>query len=122
MSQLLLSGLRILLVEDDPIIALDIAETLTQAGASVIGPAHRVEAALSLIESEALDVAVLDYRLEAETSLPAAARLAEKKVPFLFYTSSRGEPERVHGDVPILDKPTRPERLLAAIRALVDQR
>jgi DNA-binding response OmpR family regulator len=120
MPQLLLLGLRILLVEDDPIIALDIAETLMQAGATVIGQAHRVESALRLIEGEALDVAVLDYRLEAETSLPVAARLAEMKVPLLFYARRAGN--GCTATSPFWNKSTRPERLLAAIRALMEHR
>ena len=61
-----LAGLRILIVEDDPIIALDVAETLADAGAIVIGPAHTVTQALKLVDGGGLDAAVLDYRLERE--------------------------------------------------------
>ena len=59
-----LAGLRILIVEDNPIISLDVAETLADAGAIVIGPAHTVTQALKLVDGGGLDAAVLDYRLE----------------------------------------------------------
>ena len=64
MSSSELAGLRILIVEDNPIISLDVAETLADAGAIVIGPAHTVTQALKLVDGGGLDAAVLDYRLE----------------------------------------------------------
>jgi DNA-binding response OmpR family regulator len=117
-----LFGLRILFVEDDPIIALDVATTLAAAGALVLGPAHTVSQAMRLIGGSAVDVAVLDFRLEAETVSPVAKLLTAKGTPYLFCTSSRGRPELAHPGVPILDKPTRPEQLVAAIRALTNKR
>ena len=83
-----LAGLRILIVEDDPIIALDVAETLADAGAIVIGPAHTVVQALKLVDG-GLDAAVLDYPLEREVSSPIADWLGRISVPYLFHTSSR---------------------------------
>lgn len=98
-----LEGARSLLVEDEAVIALDLAQTLESAGARVIGPAHSVAQAMALIESGAPDLAVLDWRLERETSAPVAARLAALSVPFLFHTSSRGLPEVAHPNVLIVD-------------------
>ena len=117
----MLAGLRILIVEDDPIIALDIAQTLSDAGATILGPAHKVAEALSLIEHERPTLAVLDWRLEQETASPVAHQLAALGVPFLFHTSSRGHPEAAHPDVTIVDKPTRPEQLVEAVKALTDR-
>ena len=113
-----LTGLRVLIVEDDPLIALDIADTISAAGAEIIGPAHTVSAALTQIGHQAPDVAILDWRLESETASPVAAELVNRAVPFLFHTSSRGHPEAAHPGVPIIDKPTRPEQLVLAVTTL----
>ena len=115
-----LRGLRILLVEDDPLIALDLAQVVAAAGADVLGPAHTVAKALSLIDSAPIDCAVLDWRLEKETVLAVAERLSSAGLPFLFHTSSRGNPERHYPKATILDKPSRPEQLVAAIRLLME--
>ena len=120
MMSSLLHGLRILVVEDDPIIALDIIGTLADAGAMVIGPAYRVAHALELLEASAIDIAVLDYRLETETISPVADRLSTKGIPYLFHTSSRSQVEQAHPGVPILQKPTRPEQLVVALKALTE--
>jgi DNA-binding response OmpR family regulator len=117
-----LEGLRVLVVEDDPIIALDVVHHLREAGADVIGPSHSVRQALRLIESSTIDAAVLDYRLETETATPVAHRLTALGVPFLFHTSSRSRPEVEHPGVPVIDKPTRPGQLVAAIKALTSKR
>jgi DNA-binding response OmpR family regulator len=110
--------LRVLVVEDEPIIALDIAQTLSQAGADIVGPAHSVGQAMRLIEDKHPEAAVLDWRLERETSESIALRLTSLGVPFLFHTSSRGHPHLVFPGVPIVDKPTRPDQLVAALKAL----
>jgi DNA-binding response OmpR family regulator len=65
MATPLLNGIRILIVEDEPLIALDIEGTLEDAGAVVCGSARTVAQALALINDKAFDAAVLDYRLES---------------------------------------------------------
>jgi CheY-like chemotaxis protein len=117
-----LDGLRVLVVEDDPIIALDVAASLTVAGATVVGPAYTVRQALELVDRSPVDVAVLDFRLEAETASPIAHRLVAMDIPFLFHTSSSSNPALAHPGVPIVDKPTRPEQLVAAVSALTRKR
>jgi CheY-like chemotaxis protein len=117
-----LHGLRVLVVEDDPIIALDLAEMLQSSGATVVGPAYTVAHALRLVEGQAIDAGVLDYRLEKDTAGPVAERLARDGIPFLFHTSSRPGPEKAFPGVCILDKPTPAERLVTEIRALVGLR
>jgi CheY-like chemotaxis protein len=114
-----LLGLRVLIVEDDPIIALDLGGMFAEAGATVVGPAYRVSQALAMLEA-GIDVAVLDFRLEKETASSIAHRLSAKGVPYLFYTSSRGHPELAHPGVPIIEKPARPEALIALVRALAE--
>lgn len=116
-----LEGLRVVVVEDDPIIALDVKATLERAGATVIGTAYRTAQALSLLDTE-FDVAVLDFRLEAETAQPVAAKLSSRGVPFLFYTSSRGHPKMAFPGVPIIEKPAYPDALVAAVKRLMNGR
>jgi DNA-binding response OmpR family regulator len=116
-----LKGLRILVVEDDPIIALDLCETLSNAGATPIGPAHRVGTALHLIDHIPPDLVVLDWQLETETVSPVAHRLTALSVPFLFHTSSGSQAETCYPGIPIINKPTRAEQLLKALRSLVRQ-
>jgi DNA-binding response OmpR family regulator len=113
-----LTGCRILVVEDDPLIAMSLEYTLSDAGAEVIGPAHTVAQALDLIDGSAPDAAILDYRLENETSAPVAKRLGEFQVPFLFYTSFRGTIAQDHPGIVILDKPTEPDRLVSELEKL----
>ena len=77
---------RLLIVEDEWLVAEDHASVLRDAGYAIIGPAPSVLVALRLIESEALDVAILDIGLNGETSYPVADRLIQKAVPFIFVT------------------------------------
>ena len=77
---------RILLVEDEWIVALDLKMFLTDAGYTVVGPAGRVSDALALLEEEEVDAAVLDVNLSGETSKPIALHLREKRIPFIFLT------------------------------------
>ena len=113
-----LTGCRILVVEDDPLITMSLECTLSDGGAEVIGPAHTVAQALDLIDGSAPDAAILDYRLENETSAPVAKRLGESQVPFLFYTSFRGTIAQDHPGIVILDKPTEPDRLVSELEKL----
>jgi DNA-binding response OmpR family regulator len=117
-----LAGLQVLLVEDEPIIALGLQGALEQAGAQAVSLAHTVEQAMALIDQSSFDVAVLDFRLQKETSTPIAARLSQLNVPYLFHTSAPGEPASFHPGISIMDKPTRPEQLVAAVAALAAKR
>lgn len=82
-----LQDCRILLVEDDYLIADDFVRRLRHAGAHVIGPAATLEGAWTLYKSSALvDFVVLDVNLRGTTVFPLAERLREDGVPFLFCT------------------------------------
>lgn len=87
MSAATLEGRRILVVEDEYMIAMDIQEELEGAGALVAGPVPTVGEALRLLGREpALDGAVLDVNLGGERSFPVAEALEDKGIPFLFAT------------------------------------
>jgi DNA-binding response OmpR family regulator len=114
-----LATVTILLVEDDPIIALDIRHTPESAGATVIGPAHSVAAAAALLDQMPIDAAVLDHLIVGGDSLPLAEELSRRNVKFLFHASHRGALPQRFPDAPVIDKPSRPGELVAAVQALV---
>ena len=101
---------RILLVEDEALVAMLVEEELLDAGAEVIGPACSVAEALGLVEQAARDgglhTAVLDINLAGESALPVADRLAALGVPFVFATGYGAECDRgPHRAAPVLTKP-----------------
>ena len=108
---------RVLVVEDEALIALEIAHVLSDAGFDVIGPARAVAAALSLIEESGCDVAVLDVNLGGETSEPVAWRLLAKGTPFVTLSGySRAQHPPVFSSAPVLAKPLQPELLITEVR------
>jgi DNA-binding response OmpR family regulator len=114
-----LAGRRILVVEDDPIIAMDLKTILEDAGAVVTGPAGDLATALRLAEQHAHDAAVLDVRLERGDTLPLATILLERRLPFLFQTSDASLITGLFSGVPILRKPFRAEHLVASLAELL---
>lgn len=114
-----LSERRVLVVEDEALVAMLVEDALLDAGASVIGPAATVAEALALLERETPDAAVLDLNLAGETSTPVADALAARGVPFVVATGygADGLPPG-HASVPVLAKPYDPDDLTAALGRL----
>jgi CheY-like chemotaxis protein len=81
-----LSGRRILVVEDELIVARLIEDMLADLGCLVVGPAVSVGDALSMIEQQPVDAAVLDVNLSGQMSYPVADALAAHGTPFVFST------------------------------------
>jgi CheY-like chemotaxis protein len=98
-------GCRVLVVEDEATIAIDLARTLEEQGATIIGPVSAVEEALRCIEETHVDCALLDIRLGDETIWPVADALERELVPFVFVTgySSRLPADRYKQ--PTIEKP-----------------
>lgn len=111
--------MRVLVVEDDPFIALDLVEQLTQASYQTVGPASTVADALKLVESEVIEAAVLDVNLGRETAEPIAVELRRLAVPFIcvsgYDTDQLPEPFR---GAPCLVKPFQIDQLLTLLRTL----
>ena len=112
--------LRILVVEDEMLIAFDIEDCLAALGHDVVGPASRVSDALQLVEREPIDLALLDINIAGEVIYPVASQLKARGVPFIFLSGygSRGlRDEWV--DSPMLSKPFARGDLEARIEALI---
>ena len=75
--------MRILIIEDAPLIAASIQSVLEQAGFSVVGIATKLEKALMLIEDDGYDAAIVDANLAGVSAAPAAAALAARLRPFI---------------------------------------
>jgi DNA-binding response OmpR family regulator len=80
----LLRGKRVLIVEDEALVAMLIEEILEEFGCTTIGPYGTLAHALKAIRNEAFDLAVLDVNLQGEKVYPVAEELTEQHVPFLF--------------------------------------
>ncbi|MDB5459117.1 MAG: hypothetical protein JWO72_858 [Caulobacteraceae bacterium] len=81
-----LSGLRILVVEDEAIVAWDLVDSLESQGCEVVGPAYDLAEAEQLSRDQALNGAVLDVNLGGDKVFPVADTLAERDIPFCFVT------------------------------------
>lgn len=115
-----LDGRRILIVEDEYLIAMEVKRWLQRAGAEVVGPAPTVQRALDLIDDD-IDAAVLDLNLGGKaTAFPIADRLSALGVPHLFAT---GDVQVSQGsgyeDRPRLEKPFMEAELVRAVGKLV---
>ncbi len=97
---------RILILEDEWLIALDLQDLLQRWRCSVIGPVATTAAALELIEDMPPDAAILDVQLSGETSEPVAQVLRERGTPFLLLTAyQRHHLAGVLREAPVLRKP-----------------
>ena len=114
-----LTGKRILVVEDEPLVALELGQVLNDAGAVVIGPAASAAHALALIGTEPVDAALLDGNLQGEMVDAIALALQTRGIPFLF-VSGYGRDHLPAGfdAVPIVAKPFAAPALVAAAAAL----
>jgi CheY-like chemotaxis protein len=100
------SGRRVLLVEDEMIVAWLLADMLDDLGCAIVGPATSVNQALAIIDAEAIDAAVLDVNLNGQMSYPVADVLVSRGVPFLFSTGyDRNRLLDGYRIFPVLQKP-----------------
>ncbi|MEZ5815927.1 MAG: HWE histidine kinase domain-containing protein [Hyphomicrobiaceae bacterium] len=112
---------RVLAVEDEPILATDLAGILADDGFDVIGPAGNVAHALSLIDEKGCDAAILDVNLRRETSEPVAKKLNEKGIPFVVVTGfSHTQLADVFRSAPLISKPYRKSALRKELRRLLE--
>lgn len=114
------SGRRVLVVEDEMIVAWLLDDMLVEFGCAVVGPATRVDQALAMIKAEAIDAAVIDVNLNGRTSYPVADALATRGVPFVFSTGyDKGRLLANYRSRPVLQKPYQRAELGDALAKLL---
>jgi len=112
-----LSSRCILIVEDEPLIAMEIAAALQSVRATV-RTARTLHDALLLVEEPALSVAIIDLALGEEIAAALCSLLAEQKVPFVIYTGYPDIPAECKPDA-VVQKPADPATIVRAVAALV---
>ena len=112
---------KILIVEDDVIIAHALAAHLTAAGFAIVGPCSSVQNALKTIASTYLDGAVLDLNLQYELSTLVADALEAKKIPFFVCSGSvtRSLGDLLYPRTKVLQKPVAPELVVAELAKII---
>ena len=116
-----LSGVTVLVVEDDLFLAMALEDTLVGMGAVVVDVCHTLDEGLARADADDFAVAVLDFRLGSHSVTPLARRLARRSVPFILYTGiSRSEPSLTEWrDFQIVEKPASSHTLVAAIKSVL---
>jgi DNA-binding NtrC family response regulator len=112
----MLTGRRILVVEDDFFILSEMEHTLMRAGAKVVS-ARTVEQALSQLHDSEFTGAILDFRLGRGNGTPVASALAKRGIPFVFYTGQATSElaGTEWSQVKVISKPSTPTAILAVV-------
>jgi CheY-like chemotaxis protein len=111
-----LVGHRVLLIEDDPLIALHLTEAMEDGGATVI-TADAIEPALVVIAQQQISAAVVDVHLRAQRADVIVDALEARGVPFLFYTGY--EPDELPCHIPIVRKPSSSDEVIRTLEILM---
>jgi len=112
-----LEGVRVLLVEDEAIIAMTAEDMLEELGCITAATAANLDEAMACAERGGFDLALLDINLNGQQSLPVAARLREAGTPFVFTTGYGAAGSTADfADAPLVTKPYQLADLQAAIR------
>jgi two-component SAPR family response regulator len=116
-----LQGARILIVEDEVLLAMDLADRLKREGCDVIGPASREAKALAILERDRPDGVVLDLNLDGKLPIDLAKALIARQIPFVIVTGYGNRQFDVPAlqQAPRLNKPVKTEALVRALSDLV---
>lgn len=117
-----LTGYKVLVLEDDYLIADDLSDLLADAGADVVGPISNVRDALAQVRDDGFDMALVDVGLGNEKAYPVADLLRELNVPFVFVTGYGEEslPERFRGAA-LCKKPFNESCILDAVKSAIQE-
>jgi len=115
-----LAGKSILVVDDEPLIAMDIVASLEDQGCQIVGPAATLQRAMSLVESQKIDAALLDANLAGEPIDALAAVLVRRKIPFAFVSGygREGLPEAFRQKA-LVKKPFQRQRLIDVVQQML---
>jgi CheY-like chemotaxis protein len=119
-----LSGLRVLLVEDEEMTSYYQTLLLTKAGCDVVGPVATLQEAMAQAETEHFDAVLLDVNLNGESSYPVADALLRRELPFVFMTAyGRSQIPEQYRWYPCCQKSAGPDHLLDTLsRAILSRR
>jgi DNA-binding response OmpR family regulator len=113
------AGLRVLLVEDDILIAMELEEFLRDLGCEVVGPFGRLDHAIDALSRERVDGAVLDLNVRGQLTFPLIERLRRDNIPVVLCSGYADLPDikAQLDDIPMLGKPCNNDSLKALMRA-----
>ncbi|TXC74074.1 response regulator [Sphingorhabdus soli] len=116
----LLTGRRILVVEDEMLVLMNIEMALEDLGCTAISAAGNVAEALSLLAEQSFDAAIIDVNLGGDKSYPVADKLMERGIPFAFSTGNGDHGDRSDlDDRLVLKKPYLAAELVAVLNQLI---
>lgn len=116
-----MSGRSILVVEDEPLIAMMLEDFLETLGHRIHASCDRVEQAVEAAEQGGFDLAIIDVNLNGDTAWPVARKLREKQIPFVIATGGHVDPPPVEFEnVPVIEKPYTVDRVAPAIEAALE--
>jgi DNA-binding response OmpR family regulator len=108
----------ILVVEDEPLIAMMLEDFLESLGHSVTATCESVKDAMIEADKGGFDCAILDVNLKGESVWPVAERLREKQIPFVLATGGHVDPPPIQfANVPVIEKPYTVDRVTPALEA-----
>lgn len=111
---------RVLIVEDEPMIALSLEDVLIEAGFQIAGVAGKLEKALALIKEGGFDAAIVNSNLAGVSASPVANALATCGLPFIVTSGySQEQMQSQFAGAPFLQKPCRPELLIQTLNTLL---
>lgn len=111
--------LKVLIVEDESLVAMLIEDLLTDLGHTVVAAVGRIDRALHFAETMEIDLAVLDVNLHGERTYPVAEKLAARGIPILFATGyGQAGLDAAWQNRPVLQKPFQPDDLRRAIESI----
>jgi CheY-like chemotaxis protein len=117
------AGRRVLIVEDEAVIAGLIETILSEAGYSIVGPVATLERALATIERERFDAALLDIRLNGHDVYAVADVLMKRRIPFIFVSGfTRKQMPAAYRHCAYIAKPFTPDAMLALLEEVVERR
>tara|TARA_R110002110_G_scaffold84618_12_gene219899 strand:+ start:2403 stop:2891 length:489 start_codon:yes stop_codon:yes gene_type:complete len=116
---LLLAGRRILVVEDEFFVGLEIVQTLEAAGADVTGPLRSLDDAEEVVAENSFDMAVLDVNLDGKYAIDLALDLRRRGTRVVFATAHADDTHLFQGEAAAIPRLSKPTRARALIRALL---
>jgi|SRR5262245_24723526 len=116
-----LVGAKLLIVEDNYLLLVDLEEVLLDAGADEVQACRTIEEALRISETDGISAAILDVRIGTDSIVPVARKLAARGTPFLFYTGQVGNDPMMTEwpNCRTISKPAQPQVLVNAVAELL---